>query len=148
LLEKAMKRVVDDTTKLVERDFHSTTSTFNERSKAKFTRERAKREGSDIVGSVWTADKNYVRLNDGTPDHMVGRNRQLMSFHPKYRKKTHPGVIKSRRGGPSGKRVVARGPWRVKGIEARYFAGTIALKHTNPFRKRVQEAIAALAGGT
>jgi len=119
----------------VEKDYAATYRTFTH--KPKFVKERAKLTGSVIIGAVYTQDKNYARLNYGTSAHMVGQNRQLMAFHPKYQRKTVPGHIGSGRGGPlvgtgsrgaHGGKVIARGPWRVRGIVPREFQEAVSWK--------------------
>ena len=110
----------------VERDYAATYRTFTH--KPKFVKEKARLLGGIVTGSVYTQDENYARLNDGTRAHMVGRRRQLMAFYPRYQQKTVPGHIGSGRGGPIGDRVVARGPWRVRGITPRKFDEVISWK--------------------
>jgi len=119
----------------VERDYAATYRTFTH--KPKFTKERAKLVGSVVIGSSYTQDENYTRLNDGTRAHIVGQNRQLMAFHPRYQRKTVPGHIGSGRGGPLrgtgsrgafGGKVIARGPWRVRGITPGKFDEVISWK--------------------
>jgi len=119
----------------VEHDYAATYRTFTH--KPKFVKEKAKLVGTVIIGSSYTQDENYARLNDGTKSHMVGRNRQLMAFYPRYQQKTVPGHIGSGRGGPlrgtgsrgaHGGKVVARGPWRVRGIVPRKFDEAVSWK--------------------
>jgi len=119
----------------VEKDYAATYRTFTH--KPKFIKERAKLVSSVVIGAVYTDDENYARLNYGTSAHMVGRNRQLMAFHPRRQNKTVPGHIGSGRGGPligtgsrgaHGGKVVARGPWRVRGIVPREFQEVVSWK--------------------
>ena len=110
----------------VEKDYAATYSTFTHR--PTFVKQRAKLVGTVVIGATWTVDENYSRLDGGTSDHMVGRNRQWMAFRSGYRQKTTPGHIGSRRGGPYGDKVVARGPWRVSGIAPRGFQEVVSRK--------------------
>jgi len=119
----------------VDQDYAATYRTFTH--KPKFIKERAKLMSSVVIGAVYTEDENYARLNYGTPAHMVGQNRQLMAFHPRYQQKTVPGHIGSGRGGPlvgtgsrgaHGGKVIARGPWRVRGIVPREFQEVVSRK--------------------
>ena len=119
----------------VEKDYAATYRTFTH--KPKFVKEKAKLVGSVVIGAEYTEDENYTRLNDGTRAHIVGQNRQLMAFHPRYQRKTVPGHIGSGRGGPlvgtgprgaHGRKVVARGPWRVSGIEPGRFQEVVSWK--------------------
>jgi len=119
----------------VERDYAATYRTFTH--KPKFVKERAKLVGSVVIGAAWTENVNYARLDGGTSAHMVGQNRQLMAFHPRRQNKTVPGHIGSGRGGPlvgtgsrgaHGGKVMARGPWRVRGITPRKFQEAVSWK--------------------
>lgn len=119
----------------VEQDYAATYRTFTH--KPKFVKERAKLVSSVVVGTVYTEDENYARLNYGTRAHMVGRNRQLMAYFPRYQQKTVPGHIGSGKGGPLrgtgsrgswGGKYVARGPWRVRGIVPREFQEVVSWK--------------------
>lgn len=110
----------------VEKDYAATYRTFTHR--PKFVKEKARLVGTVVVGAEYTQDENYARLDQGTRDHIVGRNRQWMKFSPGYRQKTTPGYIGSSRGGPFGNKVVARGPWRVSGITPRRFQEVVSWK--------------------
>lgn len=138
----------------VEKDYAATYRTFTH--KPKFIKEKAKLVGSVVIGAEYTEDKNYARLNDGTRDHMVGRNRQLMAFHPKYQCKTVPGHIGSGRGGPlvgtgprgaHGGKVVARGPWRVRGIASREFDEVISWKAQRQLDINAKKLVILLSKG-
>ena len=110
----------------VEKDYAATYATWDHR--PVFVKEKAKLVGTVVIGAEWTVDENYARLNEGTDDHTVGRNRQWMAFYPGYKQKTAPVHIGSRRGGPFGGKVIARGPWRVSGIAPRRFQEAISLE--------------------
>ena len=110
----------------VEQDYAATYATWD--GKPKFIKERARLAGTSVIGSCYTQDPNYVRMNDGTSAHMVGRNRQWMAFSSGYRQKTTPHHIGSGRGGPFGNKVVARGPWKVRGIVPREFQEVVSRK--------------------
>jgi len=110
----------------VEQDYAATYATWD--GKPKFVKERARLAGTSVIGSCYTQDPNYVRMNEGTSAHMVGRNKQWMAFSSGYRQKTTPRYIGSRRGGPFGSKVVSRGPWRVRGIVPREFQEVVSWK--------------------
>lgn len=126
----------------VEKDYAATYATFTH--KPTFVKERAKLVGTVVIGAEWTVDENYARLDEGTSAHMVGRNRQWMAFYSGYRRKTTPGHIGSRRGGPYGNKVVARGPWRVGGIAPGRFQEVISLKAQHQLNVNAKKLAALL----
>ena len=120
---------VDEVVDNVEQDWHRVAETWEH--KPRYQRASTKLTGGIVSGSIYSTDKNLIRLNNGTPPHLFGHGK-LMSFHPKYRAKTTPGMIVSFPGGkPKGKKgkIVRRGPFKSKGIRARKFDAMIAAKH-------------------
>ena len=109
--------------------------------KFNFVVQKAKKRDGVMDGSVSTDNENFVRLNNGTEDHIVGAGGKLMSFQPKYVRKTVPGVIGSRRGGGSGDRQIARGPWVVSGIKAGKWDETIRDRVAPKFYENVDKAM-------
>jgi len=107
-------------------DFQNTARDFTH--KPSFTREGPTRRGSIAWVSVFTTDRNYARLSEGTRAHFVGTRRQKMSFHTGYRSKTSPfpHSARSRPGGAYGPKIVRKGPWRVSGIQPRLFEFVVA----------------------
>lgn len=133
-VSRVMNEVLDQH---VDKDFQLTFATFNH--KPEMHKEYASTAGKNkVVATEWTADENYVRLNYGTPDHVVGAAGQYMSFQPTYYIKSRPGVINSTSGGHFGLRQRARGPWPVRGIEPRNFDETIKF-HVQPILQRALE---------
>ena len=121
----AVDKVVDD----AEQDWNNVAQTWEH--KPTYQRTPTALKGGVVSGSVYSTNKNLIRLNNGTPAHLFGHGK-LMSFHPKYKPKTTPGMIRSFPGGkPRGKkgRIVRRGPFKSKGIKARKFDMAIAAKH-------------------
>lgn len=117
-LEKGLLAAINTAVEESHVQFKVIISGFSSENKFDFVVQKAKKQDNVIEGSVFTNNENFVRLNNGTEDHVVGTGGKLMSFQPKYVRKTVPGVVGSRRGGGSGNRVVARGPWIVSGIKA------------------------------
>lgn len=140
-LESDLIVLVDDVNDETLKDFDATKATFSDHSQFDFDVQNAKRQGNSIVAGTETDNENYVRLDEGTNNHVVGRNRQLMSFRPNYRAKTSPRRLGSTSGGASGDRVVARGPWTVSGIEPREFAITISKNREKDLFKGIDKII-------
>jgi len=137
-LEAKLIGVVDKINDSSLQDFEATVATFEH--KPDFRQERARNDGGIIAASVSTDDENYARLNYGTDDHIVGAGGKFMSFYPGYIPKTHPGVLHSGPGRHTGDRQGARGPWVVRGIEAREFDKFIAQDHEDIFYEGVDKA--------
>ena len=154
-IEKAAIGAVNTTVDAVNTDFQSSVQHFNH--KPVFVKERAHVQGDAVVGSVYTDDENYARLNNGTESHFVGQSGGLMRFYgvPKrmyhkgimvYQPKSIPGSISSRPGGNlTNYRAVVRGPWRVKGIDARNYDQLIADKNQPvleaAFNRAIQQVV-------
>lgn len=141
-LESAIIQAVDETVALAHKDFKDTIKTFSSRSQFDFEVQRAVKRGDAIEGSVGTDNENYVRLNEGVPAHQVGVGGKWMSFRPVYTPKTSRGVISSQRGGKSGVRQRARGPWVNPGFPGRQFDMAIRNKRIKNFYQKVNAAIA------
>jgi hypothetical protein len=143
-LKAKLTALVDRVNDSSHRDFEATCETFEHKPKWKV--ERAAERDGVISASTSTDDENYARLNDGTDDHLVGRSGQWMSFRPGYVSKTTPMVLGSNPGRYSGTRQRAKGPWTVRGIEAREFDKAVALDHEqilfNGIDKALEETIA------
>ena len=120
---------VDGVVDSAEQDWNNVVQTWTH--KPTYQRTLTALKGGVVSGSVYSTNKNLIRLNNGTPAHLFGHGK-LMSFHPTYRAKTTPGMIKSFPGGkPRGKkgRIVRRGPFKSKGIRPRLFDIAIKREH-------------------
>ena len=124
------------------KDFNATIQAFSAASKFKFQVSPATRREGRIAASVSTDNENYIRLNNGTEDHMVGRGGKMMSFYPGYIRKTQPGVLSSRSSRSFGKRQRAKGPWKVRGITAGEWDRFIVEDTAPTFYRKIDAVIA------
>lgn len=148
-LRRSMESVVNKVVDSFETDFKSSVQHFSENSKPTWRKQTATWKGKVVEGSFGTSNPNYVRLSNGTAEHVVGTGGQLMSFRgwpwrkdgiypPTYRRKSVPGQIASRSGGPIAGTIrrVARGPWTVKGIEPMHYDELI-VEHNRPYADKL-----------
>jgi len=154
-IEKAAIQAVNTTVDAVAVDFQSSVTHFVH--KPTFNKERATIQGNAVVGSVWTNDENYIRLNNGTTAHQVGGAGQLMRFHGVRRRNYHKGImvyqpksiagsLPSRPGGDlTNYTAAARGPWMVRGIDARNYDLLIKQKNdpilAQAFNRALQQVV-------
>jgi len=143
-LENNAMKVLGEIGNTMFTDFQNTAKDFTH--KPSFTKKGPIRRGSIAWVSVFTTDRNYVRLSEGTRAHMVGTRRQKMSFRPGYRRKTmpFPHSARSRPGGAFGARIVRQGPWRVSGIQPRLFEFVVASHAQALLETRLTELLGSL----
>lgn len=122
---------VEDTTADSLRDFETTTAPFDD--PVPFTTS-VKVTSSGVVGKCSTDDPNYVRLNNGFGVPPVVN--KPMYLYPGYIPKTFPGVIRSRRGGNVGTRIV-RTKRRGFTVQGRHFDLAVAVKNRPKFFQRI-----------
>lgn len=128
-------RVVEDTVGDSLKDFETVTAPFDD--PVSFTTS-VKTTPQGVVGSVSTDDENLCRLNEGfdVPP-VVGKR---MYLYPGYVPKTFPGVIRSRRGGNVGTRIV-RTRRRGFTVQGRHFDLAIANRNRPKFFERVSGVV-------
>jgi hypothetical protein len=124
-----------DAGKEVEREvlriFRRTTATWHH--KPEFDSEVVS-DGADLLVQVWTNDKIYAWVSEGTPAHFILPVRaRCLTFQTGYNAKTVPGVLDSRSGGKFGP-VVHRAWVEHPGTDARHFKRDIQnwLRHNGP----------------
>jgi hypothetical protein len=139
LLVQGCERAVREANRRTKKILDDTKKDFSARSQFEFEQEQ-ETTLRHTRASTWTDDENYIRLNQGTDDHIVGKRGQLMSFLPDYKPKTRPFTPRSRSGGGSGPRQAAHGPWRVRGIEPRGFIITAYSLVRGRFHKDIDQA--------
>lgn len=126
---------VEETTNDTLRDFETTAAPFDD--PVPFTTS-VKVTSSSVTGSTSTDDDNYVRLNRGFDVPPVVN--KPMYLYPGYAPKTFPGVIRSRRGGNLGDRIV-RTKRRGFTVQARNFDLAIANKNRPKFFRRIARVV-------
>ena len=110
-------------TQRLQRDFQDTVKTWN--NQPVFTR-TVSSSTNKIVGEVYTSNKIYGYVNNGTKAHFIApKNVRALRFRSRYTAKTSPGRIFAKNGGASGNFVFSKGHM-VKGIQARKFDKQIA----------------------
>jgi len=140
LLIKGSERAVEETNNDTLKSLDGTKKDFSSESQFAFQVQHATHKGNSVSASTSTDNENWIRLDRGTEDHVVGARGQLMSFQPIYRPKTRPFTLCSRPGGPDGPLQAARGPWRVRGIEPRAFILTAYTLNRPKFFRRIDRA--------
>jgi len=141
LLLQECEKVVEEINNESLAALNDTKKTFSSPStQFDFRVQHATHRGKEIVASVSTDNENYIRLNQGTEDHIVGKGGKWMSFYPEYTPKTRPRVLTSFQGGPGGIRQRAKGPWLVSGIEPRKFTDAVSAIKANKFFRKIDQA--------
>lgn len=136
--------------KILEKEYSSIDRTFSPENKLDVEgRITGDRDGSRVVV---TAKSHFIKfLNNGTG--IYGPRKKLIKIRPgkkgflsfQGRKaKTRPGSLRSRSGGPQGKRVYTRKPVEIKGIRPRLFDENI----TDKSRGKIQKILSKLIDGT
>lgn len=130
----AIERALDRTAKEAEGMFEVTFSTWKNKPEIKTQSSNARRE-IRVIGKI------YEYVDKGTVAHIIRpRRARFLSFRGGYRAKTSPGVITSRSGGATGKRVFAKVVHH-PGTQARNFSVVIAVEIMPKFEANIQEAI-------
>lgn len=133
-IKSEQKKVGDD----IKKDFEKTTKTWKH--KVVF-RVQSKESGSQSTVNVFTTDKIYGYVDEGTRAHIIRpKKAKALSFKGIYRTKTKPHVINSSSGGSSGKQVFAQEVHH-PGTDPRYFARDIQAKWQPQLSKRIQTTI-------
>ena len=143
-----IRKAADD----MHKDFKATTATWHH--KVEFEKAVSLALGGPSIHIV-TYDLIYGYVNDGTKPHPIFAgyytglsSKMALSFQwggkGSYRPKTHPGVIGSTPGGPSGPRVAM--PYvQHPGTKARKFDEAIRKKWEPMFKRRMEDAMKAAA---
>jgi len=128
----------------IKGDFEKCVATWDH--KPKFAVEVSLTGPGPIV-EVWTDDKVFRYVNEGTKEHDVwagyytGKSdKKVLVFQEHYKEKTSVGVIGSTAGGPSGK-LIFRPYVHVEGIEARKFDKAIAKVRQPWFKREMEQAM-------
>lgn len=128
----------------IKRDFEKCVATWDD--KPKFAVEVSLTGPGPIV-EVWTDNKAFQYVNEGTKEHDVwagyytGKSEhKVLVFQEDYKAKTSVGVIGSTAGGPSGK-LIYRPFVHVSGIEARHFDKAIAKVREPWFKRQIEQAM-------
>lgn len=121
---KAVGRTQNDVVKM----FALTTATW--RHKPDFRKSPIRVSGGIVKASVYTKDKNYVRVNFGTRPRIITSKGKPMSFHTGFTPKTQPGKLAPSGGGYGGKKIARRKVGTVKrhSIKARNFDKQIVVQ--------------------
>jgi hypothetical protein len=127
-------RLVEDG---IVKDYNLGTKDWN--TEVKFTHETTiDSRGVNII--VETDNEIYGYVHSGTRPHdIMPRNATRLRFQNTYSAKTMPGIIQSRRGGPSGD-VVFSGGVRHPGFQGRFFTRLIKAKWTPAFQRQMDRA--------
>lgn len=135
-LHRALQDVLDDTAKLVKKDFDKTTSTWNHKPRFAIFRNKP------WVREVSTDSEIYGFVDEGTKPHEIRpRNGRVLVFKGNYRPKSKVKVIGSSSGGAAGAEVFTQKPVQHPGTEAREFSDMIQEEWEDELAKRIQSAI-------
>lgn len=149
IFNKKMKEGLDETGKLMKKQFEKTTRTFSKPVKFSIRTRVSPPKPFHVV--VWTSNPIYKMINDGTKAHVITPTKKhgLLVFPAISRPKTTPRLISSKKGFKSKKMIFVRGPVKVKGIKARKFDTTIVKMIRPKFKKIMQKKLneAAKASG-
>jgi len=138
--ERRMKEGLVEVEKGMLSDFHKTTRTWDH--PVKFS-SRTRVTSQPLQVLVWTTDRIYRFVNDGTRAHTIAPRKKggVLAFPAKTVPKTTPRLISSRQGFKSKKTVFVRGSVRVRGITARKFDITIQKKWRPKFKQLLQQKL-------
>jgi hypothetical protein len=108
--------------------------------KVDFNAETAINPNGGISIAIDTDNEIYTYVHEGTGPHDIRpRNVRQLRFQNTYTAKTIPGVIQSRRGGPSGDFVFS-GRVRHPGFPGRFFSKPIKAKWGPFFQRQIDRA--------
>lgn len=140
LFFSAIRKGLDETAELTEKQFAKTTRTWAKPVKFKKV---LKTVSSPFRALITTDNFIYKMVNDGTKDHVITPTKAhgLLVFPAVSRPKTTPRLISSKAGFKSKKMIFVRGPIKVKGIKAREFDKTIAKWLLPKFKKIMQKEL-------
>lgn len=132
--KRLQKAQMSATALRVKRELEKTVKTWDD--KPTFTIEYSK----DAV-TIGTDHQIYALVDDGSPAHIIRpRAAKRLKFQNKYRAKTTPGVIGSKKGGPSGD-VVTASVVKHPGFQARKFIEKIHKDNDLPFVHGQDQAV-------
>ena len=135
----AMHKAVMKSARLVERDFASTTKTWEHQ--PQFT-VAVTQTGNNYEVTAGTNDKIYGYVDAGTRAHVIRAKRsKYLRFSSGYRAKTRVGVIGSNPGGPFGDTVYAS-QVNHPGFEGRKFTLKIKQRRQKTMEQEIAQAVA------
>lgn len=143
---KRMEAVIRRVTEGVKRDFENTTDSWSDRPKFEL---RITVAPTEIAGVTWTSNMIWRLLSIGTgihgPKHQPyiirPTNASVLAFSEGYRAKTHPGILGSGTGGPTGGTVFATVVEHY-GVEGRNWPQAAAKKYRPLLLKWGRQAMA------
>lgn len=139
IIEQQLMLAINQTLRVIDQDFGKTYATW--KSTPAFIIQLAAYKGDDLVGSVYTSDRIYAYVNNGTVPHDIApRTAKVLHFMTGYRAKTRKRVIGSSAGGASGSDAFAMTVHH-PGTEAREFDKEIAARRQRTLETNVTAAI-------
>lgn len=143
LLERRLYDALDQTGNIIRSDFRKTTATWKR--PVSFHKTGPRKLKGELEVIVSTDNEIYSYVEYGTKPHPIVPKKKggRLVFRAKYKSKTRPRLIGSRRGGSSGPIVIAR---RVMhpGTQPRQFSATIAKERDKDLRRLVKAAYKGL----
>lgn len=120
------------------KDFAKTTRTWTHKPKFK---KKVRSTGQPKKVEVWTSDKIYKYVNDGTKKHVIRPKKKggVLVFPAKSTPKTTPMLISSKKGS-RGKKLIFAKEVQHPGTKARKFDKVISKKWKPRFYKALQKA--------
>lgn len=141
--QQAIKKAVEKTARLVQRDLQSTTKTWNHKVKFEVVVDES---GGDYAIVAGTDDKIYGYVNDGTEPHIIrAKNGGFLYFRGGYQTKTRPGFIGSYAGGRGSGDWVKQRVVLHPGTKPRRFNELIQKRRQATAVQEISQAVAKIA---